>query len=99
MSARRAPPDELSSFREEKLLRNNDIPNDKNLRKFRLRNNKVIIQIYPKDHAKSCSVDEHPEYKKRHFQYNMSTIEGYSDEASTSSTDCASGEFPVFCSV
>ncbi|KRZ47549.1 hypothetical protein T02_6731 [Trichinella nativa] len=28
MSARRAPPDELSSFREEKLLRNNDSPND-----------------------------------------------------------------------
>ncbi|KRY44362.1 hypothetical protein T03_11772 [Trichinella britovi] len=84
MSARRAPPDELSSLEEEKLLRNDNSPNDvssSHLRRirysqfnsvsvvFRGRNNKVIIQIYPKDHAKSCSVDEHPAYKVEKTQF------------------------------
>ncbi|KRY08643.1 hypothetical protein T12_11591 [Trichinella patagoniensis] len=79
MSARNTPPDELSSFEEEKLLRNGNSPNDvslshlrrirysqfnSNVWKFRGRNDKVIIQIYPEDHAKSCSVDEHPAYKR-----------------------------------
>ncbi|KRY32271.1 hypothetical protein T01_14888 [Trichinella spiralis] len=66
MSARRTQPDDHSSLKEEKLLRNDDSPNDswKNVLLFRGRNNRAIIRIYPKDHAKSCAVDEHLAFQR-----------------------------------
>ncbi|KRY09063.1 hypothetical protein T12_5629 [Trichinella patagoniensis] len=79
MSARNTPPDELSSFEEEKLLRNGNSPNDVSL-----------------SHLRRIRYSQFN--SKRHFQYNMSTIAVYNDEASTSSTDSsASGDFPESC--